>query len=187
MLTYRKQFEGEDCIQCCPVHVLEGCAIPDCVHIFAAYVHNVNEQVYTGRLSEEVTEQLENLVGIMYFGVKEARDSGGVPQVDFGRSYIASIIIDRAVQESFYRTRLQEIYRVLHPFWESFKETCGCDEENVNRVDCLELDCLMTAIEEFLHIGLRQRPPYSLEEWRDGGLCGTCYQDCEGEDYIFEL
>jgi len=188
MRVYNQQSGGEGCIQCCPVEIACDCTLLECLHLFATFALNKNADVYTGRLSEEVVAAVENLIGIGFLGTIERRvDSDDNAVVDFGRSYIQSLIENWAVQESFYRTRLQEIYRVLHPFWEDFKLTCGCDEENENRVDCQSLDCLMTAIFEFINIGIEQRPPFTLKEWAQGGLCGVCYQDCEGDDYIFEL
>ena len=188
MRVFNNQSGGSECISCCPVEIACDCTMIECVHLFSVFALNKNADVYTGRLSEEVIKSTHKLMGLAVFGTIERRvDSNDNAVVDFGRSLIQSYIENWAWQESDARVYLQEIYRVLHPFWEEFKQTCGCDEENENRVDCQALDCLMTAIEEFLHIGLRQRPPFTLEEWGQSGLCGVTYKDCEGNDYVFEL
>jgi len=187
MQVFNTQSGGSGCIQCCPVSIECDCSLLECVHLFSVFALNKNKQVYTLSLSQEVADSLIWLNGFAMLGTIERRvDSNGNDVVDFGRSLLNAYVNNWAWDEGDLRVKVQEHYRILEPFWHEFKTTCECDEANENRVDCQALDCVMTTLEEFIQIGLRNRPPYTLEEFSNGGLCGVCYQDCEGNDYIFE-
>ena len=125
-------------------------------------------------------------MGLIVYGTIERPIIDGDIKVDFGRTLIKSYIDTWGWDEGDARTHFQEIYRVLHEFWECFKIECGCDEANENRVDCQSVDCVMTSIESFIQIGLTGNAPYTLQEWAEGGLCGQAYQDCEGDAFIFD-
>lgn len=186
MEVVRKQYGGEDCIACCPVRIECDCDLIECVHLFGVYAINRNREQYTGHLSQEVIKANHALMGLVVFGTIERPIIDGEIKVDFGRTLIKSYIDSWGWDEGDSRTYLQEIYRILHEYWECFKTDCGCAEGNENRVDCQALDCIMTSIQEFIQIGLTGRPPYTLKEWAEGGICGVCYQDCEGEPYVFD-
>lgn len=186
MEVVRKQFGGEDCISCCPVQIECDCSLIECVHLFGAYALNRNRDQYTGRLSQEIIKASHSLMGLAVYGTIERPIIDGVIKVDFGRTLIQSYIEHWDWDEGDARTYLQEIYRILHEDWECFKTDCGCDAGNENRVDCQVLDCVMTSIMEFIQIGLTGRAPYTLKEWGEGGICGVCYQDCDGQPYIFD-
>ena len=187
MQVFNQQSGGSDCIACCPVEIQCDCSLLECVHLFTTFALNKNKLVYTDRLSQEVANSLIWLNGFALLGtIERPVDSNGNPNVNFGRSLLSAFITNWAWDEGDLRTIVQEHYRILEQLWGDFKTDCGCDEGNLANVDCQALDCVMTTLEEFIQIGLTNRPPRSLEEFAYGGLCGVCYQDCDGSDYIFE-
>ena len=95
-------------------------------------------------------------------------------------SYIHGLITKRDVNPSELQEKYQRTYRVLHPYVECYlADPCACGEDNENREECVALACTMETIRSFFMGDFD-----SFEEWRAGTLCGTCYQDCEGNDFI---
>lgn len=175
-----KEGLGADCISCCPIEVSCDCSLFECVIQFSTYAMNLNASDHFGHTSTEVDSALDCLLGLALKGTYEKPIVNGAGQADYGRSYIHGLIAKWDVNASNLQSKYQEVFRVLHPYVECYlADKCACDEANELRAECNALACLMYTIESFF-MGFD-----NFEEWRDGGLCGVCYKDCNGNDIVY--
>ncbi len=185
-MAFTKPYGGEDCITCCEVQMECDCDLLSCVMYFYTYALNVNKAQYTGHLANEVAFYGMKLVGFAALGSYERPVIGGLAQVTFGRSLVQALIDEWQVEGTDMQTELQEIYRIFSPYLDAYlANACGCPESEENKVTCDALKCVMETIRSFGTIGIETKPPYTLKEWAEGGLCGVCYTDCEGGSYTF--
>jgi len=172
--------KGADCISCCEIEYSCDCSLFECVLKFNIYAQNLAKTAHFGHTSTEIDCAMDVLISLAAKGTYEKPiDSAGNAQADFGRSYIHGLITKWDVNPSELQTKYQETFRVLHPYVECYlADPCACDEANAQREECQALACVFYTIESFF-MGFD-----SLEEWRAGSLCGVCYQDCNGNDFI---
>ena len=174
--------KGAECISCCPVEVSCDCSLYECVLQFNTYAQNLARTAHFGHTSTEIECEMDVLLGLATKGTYEKPIRNGVAVPDFGRSYIHGLLTKWDVNASELQEKYQRTYRVLHPYVECFlADPCACDEANEQREECQALACVFYTIESFF-MGFD-----SLEEWANGGLCGVCYQDCNGNDFIFDI
>jgi hypothetical protein len=185
--AYWKKCGGEDCITCCPVDLTCSCDLLDCVMDFVRYAMNVNSVEYTGYTASEVFFKGMKLVGFAGLGTYERPVIDGVPNVTFGRSLVESAIQNWAINPDEMQLCLNELDRVFTPFLDGYLvNACACDQSNEEKIACDSLKYIMATIRTFGNIGLTGKPPHTLKEWAEGGICGVCYEDCNGDPYIFE-